>query len=66
MLAGLIIQIIFSWGLLYFPPLQQVLGTGPVIWQIYLCAWLGVPLIFGADYLRKLGVQFLIARESAG
>lgn len=53
MLAGILIQIVFSWGLLYLPPLQKVLGTAPVDWQIYLIAWLGIPLIFGADYLRK-------------
>jgi sodium/potassium-transporting ATPase subunit alpha len=53
LLAGILIQIIFSWGLLYLSPLQRVLGTGPVSWQLYLIAWLGIPLIFGADYLRK-------------
>ncbi len=53
MLAGIIIQVFFSWALLYVPWLQQVLGTGPVDWRIYLAAWLGIPLIFGADYLRK-------------
>ncbi len=53
MLAGIMIQIIFSWGLLYAPPLQKILGTGPVNGSVYLVAWLGVPLIFGADYLRK-------------
>jgi sodium/potassium-transporting ATPase subunit alpha len=53
LLAGILIQIVFSWGLLYLPPLQKVLGTAPVSWQIYLFAWLGIPLIFGADYLRK-------------
>jgi len=53
MMAGIMIQIIFSWGLLYFPPLQKILGTGPVAGSVYLFAWLGVPLIFTADYLRK-------------
>jgi len=53
LLLGILIQIIFSWGLLYFPPLQKVLGTAPVDWQIYLLAWFGVPLIWGADYVRK-------------
>ncbi len=53
MLAGIMIQVFFSWGLLYLPPLQKILGTGPVNASIYLVAWLGVPLIFGADYLRK-------------
>ncbi len=53
MLAGIAIQIVFSWGVLYFPPLQTVLGTAPVSPGIYLLAWLGIPLIFGCDYLRK-------------
>ena len=53
LLAGIIIQVVFSWALLYLPQLQIVLGTGPVDWTIYLVAWLGIPLIFGADYLRK-------------
>ena len=50
MIAGILIQVIFSWALLYLPPLQKVLGTGPVDWPVYLAAWLGIPLIFGADY----------------
>ncbi len=53
MVAGILVQIIFSWALLYLPPVQHVLGTGPVSAAVYLTAWLGVPLIFGADYLRK-------------
>jgi len=53
MLAGIMIQVVFSWALLYTKPLQVVLGTGPVAWYVYLAAWLGIPLIFGADYLRK-------------
>ncbi len=53
MLAGIMIQVVFSWALLYSAPLQAILGTGPVAWQVYLAAWLGIPLIFGADYLRK-------------
>jgi len=53
MLAGIVIQVVFSWALLYVPWLQRVLGTGPVDGYVYLAAWLGIPLIFGADYLRK-------------
>jgi sodium/potassium-transporting ATPase subunit alpha len=44
---------IFTWALLYFPPVQRVLGTGPVPLSLYFLAWLGIPLIFGLDYLRK-------------
>jgi sodium/potassium-transporting ATPase subunit alpha len=53
MLAGIAIQVVFSWALLYWPPLQKVLQTGAVEGEIYLLAWLGIPLIFGIDYLRK-------------
>ncbi len=53
LMAGILIQIVFSWALLYLPPLQKVLGTAAVSWQVYLVAWLGIPLIFGADLLRK-------------
>ena len=53
MLIGVALEILFSWGALYFPPLCAVLGTGPVSLQMYAMAWLGAPLIFMADYLRK-------------
>jgi sodium/potassium-transporting ATPase subunit alpha len=52
-LIGFALEIGFSWGALYFPPLSHVLGTGPVSLQMYGMAWLGAPLIFMADYLRK-------------
>ncbi len=57
MLAGILIQIIFSWALLYVPQVSRILGTGPVDWQIYIFAWIGIPLIFGADLLRKTWLQ---------
>jgi sodium/potassium-transporting ATPase subunit alpha len=60
LLCGILIQILFSWALLYTPPLQKVLGTGPVPWHMYALAWLGIPLIFGLDYLRK---RLLLLRE---
>ena len=52
-LLGIIIQAVFSWATLYFKPLQNILNTGPVPPGIYCMAWLGIILIFGADYLRK-------------
>lgn len=52
-LLGVAVEIAFSWALLYFPPLQQFLGTGQVRWQIYALAWLGVPLLFLLDFARK-------------
>ena len=52
-LAGLAFEIVFSWAILYFPPLSAILGTGPVAPGVYAFAWFGVPLIFGLDYARK-------------
>jgi sodium/potassium-transporting ATPase subunit alpha len=52
-LIGVALEVLFSWGALYFPPLCAVLGTGPVPLPMYAMAWLGAPLIFVADYLRK-------------
>ena len=42
MLAGIMIQVFISWSLLYLPPLQTILGTGPVNSSVYLIAWLGI------------------------
>ena len=44
-------------AILYFPPPQEFLGTDPVDWHIYLLAWLGIPLIFGLDVVRKQVVR---------
>jgi len=52
-LAGIVIQIVFSLALLYVPPVQKVLHTGPVPFSTYLLACTGIFLIYGADYLRK-------------
>ncbi len=51
--VGILIQIVLSWALLYWPPLARVLNTGPVAPEVYGLAWLGIALIFGIDYLRK-------------
>ena len=53
MIFGIALEVTFSGALLYWPPLQRVLATGPVSLEIYFLAWLGIPLIFGLDYLRK-------------
>jgi sodium/potassium-transporting ATPase subunit alpha len=52
-LSGVAVEVAFSWAILYFPPFQRFLGTGPVAWQIYALAWLGIPLLFFLDLLRK-------------
>jgi len=54
LLAGIVIQIVFSWATLYTPFLNRVLGTQPVEAWVYALAWAGVPLIFCADLARKL------------
>ena len=54
LLLGVATEILFSWMILYAPPVQAFLQTGPVAWQIYAFAWLGIPLIFGLDSIRKL------------
>ena len=51
-LFGILIQILFSWAVLYFPPAKKVLATGSVPGEVYFIAWLGIPLIFGLDYTR--------------
>jgi sodium/potassium-transporting ATPase subunit alpha len=53
LIAGVGFEIVFSWAILYFPPLGAVLGTGPVAIEVYVIAWAGPPLIFLLDYLRK-------------
>jgi sodium/potassium-transporting ATPase subunit alpha len=53
MLAGIALEIAFAWAILYYPPVQVVLATGPVSSILFACAWLGIPLLFGLDLLRK-------------
>jgi sodium/potassium-transporting ATPase subunit alpha len=53
LLLGIAVEIGFAWALLYWPPLQRILGTGPVSAEIFLLAWLGIPLLFGLDLVRK-------------
>ena len=52
-MIGIAIQVVFSWAVLYWLPVQKVMGTGPVSMQVYGLAWLGIVLVYGADYLRK-------------
>jgi sodium/potassium-transporting ATPase subunit alpha len=53
LLLGVATEILFSWMILYAPPVQTFLQTGPVPWQIYAFAWFGMPLLFGLDWFRK-------------
>lgn len=57
LVVGIGMEMFFSWAVLYLEPVGRVLGTGPVAVHVYLVAWLGIPLIFGLDYLRKLVVR---------
>jgi len=52
-LLGVAVEVVFSWALLYFEPLQRFLATDRVPWHVYALAWLGIPLIFLLDLARK-------------
>lgn len=52
-LLGIAIETLFAWSLLFWPPMQRILSTGPVPWWIFAMAWLGVPIGLGADYAQK-------------
>jgi sodium/potassium-transporting ATPase subunit alpha len=60
-LAGIAVEIVFSWAVLYFPPVQKLLGTGAVAGHLYAIAWLGIPILFALDFLRK---RFLIRSQT--
>jgi sodium/potassium-transporting ATPase subunit alpha len=59
MALGIAVQVVFAWAVLYAPPVQAVLGTGPVSLSTFALAWAGIPLVFGLDYLRKRWVARL-------
>ncbi|MCR4376504.1 MAG: cation-transporting P-type ATPase [Rhodospirillales bacterium] len=57
--GGIVFEVVFSWAILFFPPVANVLGTGPVDTVVYAVAWCGPFLIYGLDYARKrLVVRF--------
>ena len=58
----LLARVLSGFGFIALNTLQTVLATGPVDLEIYAFAWLGVPLIWGADYLRKRVAGWLRAR----
>ena len=64
-LAGILVQVVFSWAALYTPVLNRLLGTRPVEAWLYTCAWLGVPLILLADLARKRVALRLRRRRTA-
>jgi sodium/potassium-transporting ATPase subunit alpha len=64
-MAGIAVEIAFSWAILYFPPLAGVLGTGPVDPAVYAAAWFGPFLIWGLDYGRKRIVRTWRAKGAA-
>ncbi|HEY9081227.1 cation-transporting P-type ATPase [Magnetovibrio sp.] len=63
--GGIVFEIVFSWAILYFPPLSTVLGTGPVDLSVYAVAWIGPFAIFALDYARKRVLAGLRARGMA-
>ena len=53
LVIGVVLELAFAFGALYFPPLARVLGTGPVApWLVALAA-LGAPLMLLADAGRR-------------
>lgn len=64
-MVGIGFEVFLSWAILYVPPVSNVLGTGRAAFHVYAVAWLGVPLIFGLDYLRKQIVRRLDANRAA-
>ncbi|MDD2463748.1 MAG: cation-transporting P-type ATPase [Desulfobulbus sp.] len=57
LLAGILIQILLSWAILYYPPIALIMNTGPVSPQVYALAWLGMIVLFTVDYCRKILVK---------
>lgn len=60
---AIFIQILFSWAVIYWPPLNLILSTEPVSYEIYYLSWLGVILIFGSDYIRKKFASYFKYRK---
>jgi sodium/potassium-transporting ATPase subunit alpha len=63
---GFALQAAFAVGVLYFPPLAALMGTGPVSLGVFALAWLGIPLVLGADTLRKLALRAREVRFAPG
>ncbi len=57
-LAGIALELAFAGAALYWPPLGELIGTGPVDASWVLLAALGAPLFWGVDY----GAKRLFAR----
>jgi len=57
LLLGIVLELFFSWAVLYWPAVGGIIGTGPVSGEIYAIAVSGIFVIFGLDYLRKLFVR---------
>jgi len=50
---GVVLEMLFVWAVVRFPPLQVVLETAPVAWYWILLASLGVVVLPGAEWLRR-------------
>ena len=55
--AGIMIQVLLSLAILYWPPLTRIMNTGPVSLPVYGLAWLGMIVLFSVDYCRKVLVN---------
>jgi len=60
-LTGIVIQIVFSWALRCFPPIQKILSTAPVAKEIHFLAGFGILLIFG---MEKITVMIFQSRDA--
>jgi sodium/potassium-transporting ATPase subunit alpha len=52
--VGIALEVAFAVAVLYVPPLGRALGTGPVAPWVLALAALGAPVLFLADWARKL------------
>ncbi len=66
LLLGMAAEVVFSWAILYFPPFQEFLRTGPVAWHVYALAWLGIPLFVRAGLCAQNGRCTVVRRVAKG
>ncbi|MCA9168257.1 MAG: cation-transporting P-type ATPase [Planctomycetales bacterium] len=53
-LMGIAVELTIAVAIVYCPPVNRLLQTAPVDRHVFLLAFLGIPLLFGLDCLRKV------------